>query len=282
MKLAAIVITYNGDVDETRRNCLSYIDYVDCLIIWENTHADRRDEFHVDLPQQYANKVIYMGDGVNHCISYPLNRAVQWAKDNGYTHLLTMDQDSIFEQTHFATYVDYVYSHYSDQSIGIFSANPNGSFVKPNIIHEIVPDTITSGSIYRIDIFDQTGLFREDFEIDAVDIEFSYRAARCGYSTAVLSWILLHQQYGSPHRSKLGFHTDNYSPFRVYHIIRNYIVVWSEYPDQFIHRKQLLVQHISKRFIKVILSESDKTKKIKAIYYGIVDGIIKRIKPRIF
>lgn len=282
MKLAAVVITYNGDVDETLRNCLTYIDHIDKLIIWENTPKDRRDEFRVNLPEQYANKVIHMGDGINHCISYPLNQAVMWAKDNGYTHLLAMDQDSHFEQGHFSKYIDYVYSHYSDQSVGIFSANPNCEFVKSDSVPTIVSDTITSGSICRLDMFDTTGLFREDFEIDAVDIEFSYRASRYGYSTVVLSWIVLHQQYGSPVRSKLGFYTNNYPPFRIYHIIRNYIIVWREYPKQFIHRKQLIIEFMLKRMVKVLFIESDKGKKLKAFYYGITDGIRKRTIPRTF
>ena len=45
IKILAILISYYPDLEQTRGNILQFIDYIDTLIIWENTPEKERDRF---------------------------------------------------------------------------------------------------------------------------------------------------------------------------------------------------------------------------------------------
>ena len=102
MRLLGIVITYYPNVEETKRNIMTYIEYVDKLIIWENTPLDDRSEFKISMPE-YENKILYMGEQENMFIEYPLNCAIKFGQENGFTLLLTMDQDRLTVFTKYPT-----------------------------------------------------------------------------------------------------------------------------------------------------------------------------------
>ncbi len=232
MRLCAVVITYYPDVEETLRNCMAYIDLVDTLIVWENTPEKDRLRYRLDFDAGYADKVTIMGDGDNHCIGYPLNRVVAWAQERGYTHLLTMDQDSLFEPGAFVRYKEIIEGYEDDVSIGIFGANPNRTHPESNLPKE-VNETITSGSVYDLAKLEQIGYFREDFAIDGVDFEISSKAKAKGFKTVIIGVAHLTHCLGSALPTRWGFYADNYSPFRVYYITRNHLVLSREYPDRY-------------------------------------------------
>ena len=93
VKIAAVVITYFPDIKDTIANIGLYIHHVDKLIVWDNNTAAEGDKFRPEY-DAYADKIEFMGTGKNEGIAFVLNRCIEWATGNGYTHLLTMDQDS--------------------------------------------------------------------------------------------------------------------------------------------------------------------------------------------
>ena len=100
MKLAAVVVTFYPDINETILFIEKYIEYVDHLIIWENTPVKDYANYKIEIPD-HDNKITYMGTGSNEGIGYALNRAIEWSVENNFTHLLTMDQDSCFDKNEF-------------------------------------------------------------------------------------------------------------------------------------------------------------------------------------
>lgn len=268
IKLLGILISYYPDIQQTRNNIFQFIDYIDTLIIWENTPEKERDKFRIDLPE-HNFKIINMGCGENMCIAFPLNEAIKYARLNQFTHLLTMDQDSFFETGHFIKYKKIVELFKNDMFI--FGPNPNYCEPSNTDTPTQVNTLITSGNIININIFDHIGLYREDYKIDCVDYEFCFRAARNGYKCYMISSILLKQEFGKLQKTKLGFYISNYSPFRLYYITRNNIKLYREYPD-YISLKTLF-SRITKPFFKIIISENEKSKKIKAIIKGCIAGI---------
>lgn len=92
MKLLGVVILYYPDKEQIMLNIASYLDEVDALLIWDNTPpADRRV---LDFGRQQENKIIRRDKERNVGLGFPLNEAVRYGTENGFTHLLTMDQDS--------------------------------------------------------------------------------------------------------------------------------------------------------------------------------------------
>lgn len=274
MRLLAVVIAYNPDYEDLRNNIYSYYYDVEHLIIWNNTPRLSNDECKrlLSLGEDITNVEI-MGDGENHLIAYPINRVIEWGLENEFTHILTMDQDSQFVDFN-RRYIESLILNIDqwDSNAIFYGANFN-KFVDPMLPPHIVPEIITSGTIYNIQKTVAIGGFREDYGIDAVDIEAVYRAKSKGYNTYILPNIELIHQLGDSIKTKLGFTTLNYSAFRYYHIVRNYIRMWQEYPRYFKKKKFFLKTIILFGIPKIILMENDKIKKLTAIFKGIYDGI---------
>lgn len=268
IKLLGILISYYPDLKQTRDNIFQFINHIDTLIIWENTPEKERVDFRINIPE-YNHKIINMGINENMCIAFPLNEAIKYAQLNQFTHLLTMDQDSYFETGHFIKYKTIV--ELFKNEIFIFGPNPNYCEPGNSDIPIQVNTLITSGNIVNVNIFKTIGLYREDYKIDCVDYEFCFRAARHGYKCYMINSILLKQEFGKLQKTKFGFYISNYSPFRLYYITRNNIKLYREYPDY--TSLKTLFSRIAKPFFKVIISENEKFKKIKAIIKGCIAGI---------
>lgn len=271
MKLCAVVVTYYPDVEDAIKNIMQYLPWVDHLVIWENTPSEYINNYRIELPE-YADKISYMGTGKNEGIAFALNRTVEYAQAHGYTHLLTMDQDSYWED--FRQYKNNV-DNYIDQ-YSIFAPNINKTFPGTGITERKV--SITSGSIYSIDLFNKIGLFREEFFIDAVDTEMGYRAFSSGIPTITILSSNLIQQFGES-AEFLGKPYTVYSPFRTYHIIRNHIWLWRMYPAVIDYelKKAIIANYILKKIIYAIIKGTHKFKNLKSVFNGIIDGIFRRI-----
>jgi len=272
MKLLGIIVTYFPDIPDAKKNILQFISDVDTLIIWENTPIEERGKYKIQL-SEYDHKIIYMGTDENMCIAYALNQAIKYGNANGFTHILTMDQDSCFKTGHFTKYKELVCSYQNE--ISIFGPNPNFTEINQKDIPIEKHYLITSGNIVALKIFDIIGLFREDYKIDCVDYEFCFRAAKKDFHCFMIGSILLNQEFGKLQKTKYGFHISNYSPFRLFYIARNNIKLYREYPD-YIDFKTVLGR-ILNPFFRIIISEDNKLKKLTAIFKGVVNGLQENI-----
>ncbi|WP_345955884.1 hypothetical protein [Mucilaginibacter sp. PAMB04168] len=280
MRISAAVVVYNPDISELIYNIKSYINVVDKVIVWQNTLVDQiqlRNSF-VDV----FDKIVFLGNGRNVGIGAGLNGAVKWSINNSYTHILTLDQDSCFESKYLTFYLDTINKN-TDQSIGIFGVNPlcHAELVFSQSTHLLdVTDTITSGSVFPLEVFEKCGYFNEDMFIDAVDYEFCYRAKKYnGLKTVIITNAVMTHEVGYSKKTVWGFSTVNYSSFRTYYIVRNQTLIWRQYPEYFSYqyKKTLIMQHIIFRAIKIIMAESDKFEKIKSIFKGIKDGLFGKL-----
>ena len=93
MKLLGIVILYYPD-DAVVKNIATYLAQLDELMLWDNTPATDRRDLDLDSLGDGRGKIILDGCGENLGIGSALNKAVAYARANGFTHLLTLDQDS--------------------------------------------------------------------------------------------------------------------------------------------------------------------------------------------
>lgn len=279
MKILAIVITYYPNISDLQRNILSYINSVDQLIIWENTpKSSCSNELYFD--EEINTKIIYKGSGKNEYIAYPLNKAIEWAQQNAFTHVLTLDQDSCFKDGVFYRYKQIILSDKSGRN-KIWGANPNNMYRSHCTVLQ-VPQCITSGTIYPTPIFENLGFFREDFAIYVVDVEFGIRARVNGIESFVVIEATLEHTFGKPTKTYFGYITTNYSAFVTYLIIRNTIVTWIEYPKDFKARIGFVKYSIFYRLIAILLHEDDKLNKISAIFIGIIDGVRRKMQLRSF
>lgn len=279
MKLAAIVVVYYPDLNDLKKNILRYIADVDALILWDNTPNRDGVPLVIDLPG-YEHKVQQFSTGKNEFIAYPLNQAINWCVANGYTHLLSMDQDSLFEEGGFTSYKNRIQFNLGN-NIAIYGVNPNHKYDLQDAFLQ-TSWCITSGSIYDVSTIHEIGGFREDYKIDCVDNEICFRATLKGYKTVVDTHCFLYQVYGNHQKSIFGFTTLGYSPFRTYSILCNHILLWKQYPQLIgTELKGVIVKEYGVyRFIKVLLSENKKIDKSIALFHGFRDGMMGKRKDR--
>jgi len=275
MRLVAVIVVYQPDIDFLNKNILSLISHVDHLLLYQNSPLTNKD-----LYNNYEN-LSFLGSGENVGIAKALNQAIEWAEKNLYTHLLTLDQDSSFlnnDLKHFRDLID----NEKLPNIGIYCPNIDNRgklLIEDNQPVVEVKDSITSGSIFPLDTFKLCGGFEEKLFIDAVDYEYCYRIfTKNNLKTVVYPEIILKHEVGYPTRIKFGFTTDNYSAFRTYFIIRNQLLIWRRYPKLFQpgYKVTLVKIHIVFRFIKIILGEEDKINKLKSIVRGMFHGLTSR------
>ncbi|NDV64972.1 hypothetical protein [Bacteroides sp. 224] len=278
MKLLAVVITYYPDLALLRENILKYIDFVDKLVIWENTPVFEREKYSIHFAD-YENKIMYKGTMKNEGIAYPLNVIAKWGIEKGYSHLLTMDQDSLFND--FRKYIYTVGQNVDQNNPMCYTPNPNNRFPKNGNIFYL--DPITSGAIYDLRIFSVVGFFKEQYFIDAIDTEFCYRCHINDVKTLLISDSLIIQRFGDTSKTKFGIYISNYSSFRIYYIIRNHIFLWREYshimPKD--KKKWFFYSVLLKWPFKILLLEKNKKVKIESYLKGLLVGLFTRIERRL-
>jgi len=164
MKLAGCVILYNPDND-VADNIRTYIDYLDKLFVVDNQNGRKVFD---ELSKVYKN-IELVSYAENMGIAKPLNDVLKMAKGN-YTHLLTMDQDSFFEEDDIKKYIELAHEIEWSNVLGIAPQYINKNVAKQR---KITNDTwnetwsvITSGNIINTANAVTIGGFDENLFID--------------------------------------------------------------------------------------------------------------------
>lgn len=132
------------------------------------------------------------------------------------------------------------------------------------------PVLISSGSAVSAEAFRAVGDFREDLFIEAVDVEYSLRAARAGVGRYVNLDEELRQYQGAMTKHGRLF-TTNHVAWRRYYLVRNLTWVGTRYLSRL---PAVLggVRVALREAVVVMLFEQDKGRKLAAIGVGALDG----------
>lgn len=280
--ILGVVVIYNPDIEKLVRNINQYIRNISTLIIWQNSKLSDENKNQIRHDCENSEKIIFDGSGLNQGLDNAFNSALDIAIKEGYTWLLTMDQDSTW--VNFEEYI-FCIRECNDESIGIFGPQTINVYDKQSLRSEnqksnsTVDYVISSGALYLVDKLKHIGGFVSDYFIDAIDEEVCYRAQSFGIKTAIIGSAYLMQEFGEySKRTFLGktIATSNYSSFRYYHIVRNHL--WLAKSGYVTGRARgiMLRNYVVSPIIKVILFEKNKSKKIQAMLRGIMEGIIKK------
>lgn len=269
MNIAALVIVYKPDTFDVFKNIEKYIGFVDKLIVWRNSN----DDF---LYQgEGEEKVFYMGTGENEYIAKPLNWAMGWCYENGFEWLLTMDQDSTWEN--FGGFLHKVREKNDDETI-IYAPCVNHIIDEENDFIE-VESVITSGALHNVAKVKKLGGFREDYKIYWVDGEFCYWSRVNNYKIRVLPNFKMKQEFGKASKGMFGVAIANYSAIVYYHLFRNMIWMRREFGEAVAMKTILYTSFIY--FRSILFGEKQKIKKIGSVCKGFIDGLFKQYNPRL-
>lgn len=302
-----IEIDTNGDegaVIVTHHPEANFIDLIESLksqvsliVIVDNGSDD--SEIETFSQASKASNVELICNPLNLGIAKGLNQGADFLRQRGYRWMLALDQDS-------RPYPDLV----PGLKKAYLSSRPsqNFSIIAPKILDQAterearflrsrfgllfrrdgcmdlflddVTLVLSSGCLFDLILMEKVGGFREDFFIDYVDSEYCLRILKEGYKIRVACNAMIDHRLGarkSVRIGPLGFYPTYHSPARWYYISRNRIPMVRMYALKFPH--WLSFEIISSVYIlfRMLMFEDHRIKKVKAMFYGTIDGLRGRL-----
>lgn len=237
MKLAASVILYNPD-KSVITNVLSYSSFVDFVFVIDNSDCSNNE---VINELKMIPNLGYVKNERNFGIAKALNQACRMALEQGYDWILTMDQDSSFDLQEIQRYREqFLQFATSEKQVGLICPAEKDATSFFTIVEPAF--RITSGTWVNLFAFSSVNGFDEMLFIDEVDYDFSFKMHLGGYRLVGFENIQMKHQLGI--KRKIGFlkiflvkERTIHSPFRLYYMVRNYLLIRKRYriffPDLF-------------------------------------------------
>ena len=283
--VCAVVVTYHP-TSEDAAHLADIRPQVDMAVLVDN--GSNQDELRIvhEAARQQVCHVIENGKNLG--IAAALNVGVRWAMSQGCRWVVLFDQDSEPNEG----CVDALRSAFLDLSRTkkIAMVVPSYWDVFRNYYLPPRYDTdgdlkvaLTSGSMISVAVFEEEGLFDENFFIDCVDFDFCLRIRDHGWLIAECKdAVLLHRPAYPTEIRILGrtFPTSGYSPLRRYYRSRNILWLLRRYRKRHLALCRQLMWSNFKDVIKAG-AEDNGGKKLRSALSGYFDGISGRFDRRI-
>ena len=216
----------------------------------------------------------------NRGIAAALNIGCQEALNMGAEWVLTMDQDSQWNQHSLQQYIDEAGQYDLFEKVGIFApfhdcdGHPQ-THKRPGRF-QLLRIIMCSGNLLRLQAWQEAGGFREDFFIDSVDDEICCHLRQLGWLIVRTNDILLTHHLGNGVQIvKIIRHPyTSHAAWRYYYIARNMRWMKQMYPEMAPYYKKYLRKELKRL---VLYDWDDKRNKIKNYLRGLRDG---RISPK--
>jgi len=247
-------------------NILSLESKADKLFLVDNSLS--RNEWLTDALAA-DSRFTYLHEGSNKGIAIRLNEVCQLALTEGYQYLLTMDQDSRFDEQSIDQYIRCVESFTGKQEVSMFGINHEMAIALPDCAFNIVNSIITSGSIINLSAYKKIGGFDENLFIDFVDTEYCFRSIQKGYQIIKFPGIFMHHSLGkiSAERSIKNLKKTNrsfHSSLRLYYMLRNFLYLNARYKSDF---KEELARNKKDLFHRIKNKLIYKSRRIETLRY---------------
>lgn len=271
-RILGVIITYNPDLNLLNKNINSFIDAVDSIIIVDNGSTT----IEALLVLENA-KIKILSNKSNLGIANGLNQAFLYAQENHFDFVLTMDQDSYFENG--ATIQDLLLGFKSEKTAIVCPSLKDMNshhFVTVSEEYAEIFTAITSGSLCNVAILKSVGGFDSKMFIDYVDFEMCLRLQKNGFKIMRSQQsVLCHHLGESNIHYFLGMPMicTNHSPLRRFYYARNKIYIYKKYFFVFPLFVIRDILSFGKTIVSILFFENLKKAKIKMIVKGIWQGL---------
>ena len=249
--LYAVVVWYNPGKKEAEAVTL-YSPYVEKVVVVDNSENDNSH-----LLNRIDN-AIYLPQHNNSGIAAALNTGCEYVYKAGGEWVLTMDQDSRWDQTPFETYIKTAEQYDEFDKVAIFCPfhDTDGEPLKHQRHHhkedyEICRIVICSGNLLRLKAWKEAGGFREDFFIDCVDDEICCHLRKNGWRIMSLNRIILTHTLGNGITKVpiLGHSYTSHTAWRYFYIARNIRRMMRLYPDMRPYYRSEVRKHLKRLWL---------------------------------
>lgn len=263
MKFCACVIAYYPDEQLLRKNVACYRDFAEKVFIWQNTPMAERH-----VLTDWGDNVEWIGGEGNVGISRALNEVLRLCREAGYDYLLTMDQDSCFED--FPLYLREVESRLPAEDVLAFGPVTPGEHAAAGSFEE-KDYIITSGSMVSVERALAIGGYREEFLVDGIDIDFCFKAKAAGLKVLMVGDAFLRQRFGQTVKAG-DKEMVSYPAERLFSIVKSQWMIWKDYPHYFNKLHFLKIFYLGEPY-HILFYQKDKCRKLGAILRATVAGI---------
>jgi rhamnosyltransferase len=241
----------------------------------------------------FPTPVIVLGDGSNQGLGRAYNLMLARAQELQSQYLLLFDQDSTpFNGLCFDLVTGFQGLHDRGQRPAVIGPRPNlaGSGLgKMPFRHgggeagpgQPVPIdfVISSGSLISLEAAQEIGPFREDFFIDAIDIEWCLRAWHKGWSVWALPELIMDHQLGRGIIAlPFGLKLVDQPPHRLYTHFRNRLALIRE-PHVAVPSKLRMFARLLGQSVVYLVHQRFSLEIRCAIKWGIRDGLQNKLGP---
>lgn len=261
---AAVTVWYHPAEKEAEAVQL-YREQVAFTVVVDNSDEDNRALL------KGMEKVIYLPLHSNQGIAAALNRGAENCLEQGVEWVLTMDQDSRWDQQSVTDYIEAAARYEEQDKVAIFSpfqdcdGHPEKHHRKGE--YEQREMVMCSGNLLRLKAWQEAKGFREDFFIDIVDEEICCHLRQLGWQVVRINAILLTHHLGNGVRhTGLTKHAYTTHPaWRYYYIARNIRRMLQLYPNMRPYYKHQVYKYLKRLFL---YDFDHKIDKLKAFYKG--------------
>lgn len=266
-----IIIVYNPSLTFFVNNLQFDMDYV----VIDNSE-EQHNQF-VKKIKEYDN-VKYIQNNSNLGIATALNIGCQYAITNGYDYVITMDQDSVLTMDIINGLLKYQNSLQNNSNIAIISPlhiMQDGIQNRINSNSDVTYgiNTMTSGNLVNLDIWQKLGGFDDKLFIDMVDLDYYCRCVEAGFEVITLNNIHMEHSLGEMKTIKLfnkRLKIFNHGKLRKYYQVRNSLYVLNQYKKTMPEVRKLLFRFLFHACVGVLF-EKNRLQKFQMIYFGIND-----------
>ncbi len=275
----AVVLSYRPEASIVQ-NIEALLLQVSRVVVVDNESSEQSKIILATLDQ---TKVALIFNDENKGVAEGFNQGIRWGLEQGFEYFLLMDQDS-FPKPGMVEVLLETLKAYTGKDQTVLVGPHHEDFERKmaalnNENIEPVPLLITSGSLLSKKLIEEVGLYDGRLFIDHVDHDYCLRVAKKGgFCLKINSAVLLHKFGEAQVKTVLGksFFLQDYSAFRRYHMMRNRIVLYKRYGIFSGAWFWMDLRSALKDLAKLILFESDKAVKLRAVLRGLKDGLLWR------
>lgn len=291
-----IIILFNPDLVLLQRLLDSLVAQAQSICIVDNSPSPNEEAIN-NLLSHYSNNFTYNALYDNVGIAKAQNIGIQHAKENSFSHVLLLDQDSALpenminnllkseqELTTKGSKVAAIGPAFIDEKTQEIAPAINVKFLHTNKTPIDINSTtpvkadyiIASGSLIRLEILESLGNMREELFIDWVDIEWGERCQAYGYQSYITPTVLMQHSIGDESVRILGRNINLHSDFRNYFIVRNamYLIHSSKMSKK---SKLLFLIKIPQYIIFYSLASQKKLYSVKLLLKAVIDGMFSNM-----
>jgi rhamnosyltransferase len=280
--VCAIVITFRPDA-KVFTNLAKVNSQVQCVLAVDNGSSPK-SLAELRAASRELN-FTFIENGRNLGIATALNIGARWAISHSFRWIVLLDQDSTVTVGFVSEMLRDFESERALRNIMLLVPRHQDPQTGSEITFPLADDggplvTITSGSFFPANVFEQCGYFKDELFIYTVDDEYSLRLRSKGYSIGQSKTAILLHSAGFPsHHRFLGriFYTSNHSAGARYYLNRNRIWMLRTYGAQYPEWTRDVLRACVVEFVKIVIAERSRWPKIKMIILGIRDGVLGRM-----